>query len=141
MRDIGAQLKALGFKSVHPDNDTGDFAVFDDSDGGGQYIRHWFSDKQCPFPEFIRKPLERRPDQDFTRRNEETVALMAADEKERDDLMKAAEIVRQSIAQVEEVTRVSSIEIARLTEVIQTQALQIAALTKDAKPATKTAKK
>lgn len=105
--DLAARLKSLGFKPILPplmERGLGDFGVFDDSDGNGPYIRHWLSDKPCPFPEFQRGPIETVVSkEELERRNADRVE-QEANEKEREDLMKATDIVRQATEQVQAVT-------------------------------------
>lgn len=65
--DLANQLIALGFKTVsfmglsdveQGGKGDGDFAVFDESDGNGPYIKFWLSDEPCPFPQFLRSAAQ-----------------------------------------------------------------------------------
>jgi len=119
---IAAELRKLGFVSATPpfEKGDGDFAVFDDSDGNGPYIRYWLSDKPCPFPELQREPAI-LDDSDFREK-------LAAQNEQVFDPSKAVDIVREAIAQVQAVTVAAEKEIAKRDATIEAQAKQISIL-------------
>jgi len=111
--DLGAQLKALGFKFTHKPDDPGDadFSVFDDSDGRGPYIRYWFSAQPCPFPEYQRDPILTPPTPEHLEELNRDRVIAAANNKEVADMAKAAEIVAEAIATVDRHAGIAAVAI------------------------------
>lgn len=126
---IDQQLKAKGFTCGDPlmPKPTDDYYLQDDSDGLGPYIRRWVSAKPCPFPEFVREPATTSPTKGEVAKQNSEAEDIANSEKEREDLMKAADIVREAGEQVQRVTNAAN-EAVSAAEARTAKALEMASV-------------
>lgn len=87
--------------------DRGDFVVMDDNDGRGPFLR-WKHEDDCPYEDIRREYVKGQFSKEFIAARDANLAETEANEQERKDMVKAAEIVQAAIAQVDVVTKAAT---------------------------------
>lgn len=93
---------ALGFKQEGLER--GDFMLRQDIGDAEPYV-HWLSDKPCPRPDLVREPIRQPIPPEVIAAKEADRIAREANETKAAEMIEAADLIMQSIAHVDEITR------------------------------------